>query len=75
MRPRRSHIEGEFELPDSSTIVVFVHGWSVTSTNTYGGLPDRLRGEARSVGLSLAVRNIFMARYISSHVEVLLEDN
>ena len=26
--------------------IVFVHGWSVTNTNTYGGLPQALRKNA-----------------------------
>ena len=28
-------------------VVVFVHGWSVTNIDTYGGLPDRLSAEAK----------------------------
>ena len=27
-------------------IVVLVHGWSVRNTDTYGGLPERLKREA-----------------------------
>ena len=28
-------------------LVVLVHGWSVRNTDTYGGLPERLRLEAK----------------------------
>ena len=55
-------------------LVVFVHGWSVTHTNTYGGLPDRLVAESRAAGLSLVVRQIYLGRYISFHDEVRVQD-
>jgi hypothetical protein len=55
-------------------LVVFVHGWSVTHTNTYGGLPDRLVAEAQAVGLDLLVKHIYLSRYISFHDEVRLRD-
>ena len=54
--------------------LVFVHGWSVTNTNTYGGLPARLRDEAKARGVSLAVKHVFLGRYISFHDEVRLPD-
>jgi len=56
------------------TIVVFVHGWSVTNTDTYGELPRRLRREASDAGLSLQLEDIFLGRYISFHDEVRLTD-
>ena len=31
-------------------LLVFVHGWSVTSTDTYGELPARLKSEAARAG-------------------------
>ena len=55
-------------------VVVFVHGWSVTNTNTYGGLPARLRNEAKTLGLDLTIKEIFLGRYISFHDEVRMED-
>lgn len=55
-------------------LVVFVHGWSVTHTDTYGGLPERLVAEAKAAGLSLTVRQIWLGRYISFHDEVRLRD-
>jgi len=56
------------------TVVVFVHGWSVTNTNTYGGLPARLRNEAKAQGLDLTIKEIFLGRYISFHDEVRVKD-
>ncbi|MEM6819108.1 MAG: phospholipase [Pseudomonadota bacterium] len=57
-----------------STLLVFVHGWSVTNTNTYGGLPDRLRNEAKAAGLGIEFRHVYLGRYISFHDEVTLAD-
>ncbi len=55
-------------------IIVFVHGWSVTDTSTYGELPQRLRREAGAAGLVLQLTDIFLGRYISFHDEVRLCD-
>jgi hypothetical protein len=55
-------------------IVIFVHGWSVTNTETYGGLPERLRLEAALQGMNIQVEEIFLGRYISFHDEVRLPD-
>jgi hypothetical protein len=49
-------------MPTQNKVVVFVHGWSVTSTDTYGGLPVRLRNEARARGLAVQVEEIFLGR-------------
>lgn len=54
--------------------VVFVHGWSVINTDTYGALPERLRAHAQAAGLSLQMQDIFLGRYISFHDEVRLSD-
>lgn len=55
--------------------VVFVHGWSVRSTSTYGELPDRLAAEARAdLGLDLDIHNLWLGRYISFRDEVRIED-
>ncbi len=61
-------------MPTSKIVVVFVHGWSVTNTNTYGGLPVRLRDEATAEGLDIQVKEIFLGRYISFHDEVRIRD-
>ncbi len=55
-------------------VVVFVHGWSVSHTKTYGGLPERLHREAAEVGLDIAVREIYLGKYVSFRDEVRLED-
>ncbi len=55
-------------------LVVFVHGWSVTHTDTYGGLPERLAAEGRAAGVPIAVRQIWLGRYISFHDEVRVPD-
>jgi len=55
-------------------VLVFVHGWSVSNTDTYGGLPDRLRTEATASGMDVLVKEIFLGRYISFHDEVRVPD-
>lgn len=58
-----------------SLVVVFVHGWSVTSTDTYAELPARLKREASAAGgPALDVRNIYLGQYVSFRDEVRLED-
>lgn len=56
-------------------IVLFVHGWSVTHTNTYGELPERLASEARrDPSLALDIKHLYLGRYISFHDEVQVAD-
>ncbi|HET7921410.1 MAG TPA: phospholipase [Gammaproteobacteria bacterium] len=56
-------------------IVVLVHGWSVRNTDTYGGLPERLKLEnRRNPDLQLDVRQIWLSEYISFHNEVTIPD-
>ncbi len=56
-------------------IVVLVHGWSVRNTDTYGGLPERLRLEAKgSTDLDIDVRSIWLSEYISFHNTVTIPD-
>jgi hypothetical protein len=55
-------------------VVVFVHGWSVTNTDTYGGLPVRLRESAKAAGIDIQVEEIFLGKYISFHDEVRVKD-
>lgn len=49
--------------------VLFVHGWSVTDTATYGGLPSRLKNEP-----GLDIQEVFLGKYISFEDEVRLDD-
>lgn len=61
-------------MPTNQFVVVFVHGWSVTNTNTYGGLPDRLREAAQNADLDIVIKDIYLGRYISFHDEVRICD-
>lgn len=49
--------------------IVFVHGWSVTHTDTYGDLPRWLAQKA-----DLEVENVYLGKYISFADPVTLED-
>jgi pimeloyl-ACP methyl ester carboxylesterase len=49
--------------------LVFVHGWSVRSTATYGELPARLERE-----LGLTAQHIFLGKYISFDDSVTMDD-
>jgi hypothetical protein len=55
-------------------VVVFVHGWSVTNTDTYGGLPARLSAEAKALGIDIQLEEIYLGRYISFHDEIRVSD-
>ncbi len=55
-------------------ILIFVHGWSVTSKDTYGQLPEAIQAAASASGLQIETRHIFLGRYISFHDEVTLDD-
>ncbi len=51
-------------------LVVFVHGWSASNTNTYGGLPEALSQQAKGVTVS----HLFLGKYISFADEVTVDD-
>lgn len=55
-------------------ILIFVHGWSVTNTNTYGELPEAVSREAARYNLDIDIRHIHLGRYISFHDEVEVRD-
>ena len=55
-------------------VVVFVHGWSVTNIDTYGGLPARLSVEANALGIDIQLEEIYLGRYISFHDEIRVSD-
>lgn len=61
-------------MKNGSKVLVFVHGWSVTNTATYGALPERLKTEAKRAGMDVIIEEIFLGRYISFQDEVRLED-
>lgn len=54
-------------------LIVFVHGWSVTNTDTYGGLPTALVNRA-SPTLDLKITHLYLGKYISFADEVNLDD-
>lgn len=54
--------------------LIFVHGWSVTHTDTYGNLPKILRDRAAAAGFSLETIDIHLGRYVSFRNEVRMDD-
>lgn len=56
------------------TTLVFVHGWSVTNTSTYGALPLRLQQQAAAEGIALDVADIWLAEYVSFDDAVTMPD-
>lgn len=55
-------------------IVIFVHGWSVTHTDTYGELPQWLASLGRAGNLDIQVGNVHLGRYISFVDTITLDD-
>jgi hypothetical protein len=56
------------------TTLVFVHGWSVTNTSTYGALPLRLQQQAVAEGIALDVADIWLSEYVSFDDVVTMAD-
>lgn len=54
--------------------VIFVHGWSVQHTDTYGDLPAWLQGQPGPGGTPFAVGNIHLGKYISFDDAVTVDD-
>ena len=50
--------------------VIFVHGWSVQNTDTYGGLPAWLQQK----GAQFQVQNVYLGKYISFNDTVTVDD-
>ena len=55
-------------------IVIFVHGWSVQHTNTYGGLPRWLTGQTGPDGKPFEVGSVYLGRYVSFEDTVTVDD-
>lgn len=53
--------------------IVFVHGWSVTNTQSYGGLPAALVKNA-SAKLDVQVTHLYLGKYVSFADEVKVDD-
>jgi len=56
------------------TTLVFVHGWSVTSTATYGQMPQRLQQRAAASGLAMTLADIWLSEYVSFDDAVTMAD-
>lgn len=56
------------------TTLVFVHGWSVTHTSTYGALPQRLQQQAAAHGIALDISDIWLSEYVSFDDAVTMPD-
>ena len=54
--------------------LIFIHGWSVTNTDTYGELPAALSAVASSYGLELKIQHLYLGKYVSFHDEITLDD-
>jgi len=54
-------------------LIVFVHGWSVTNTNTYGGLPAALSKNAPA-GADIRVEHLYLGKYVSFADEINVDD-
>ncbi|QNK01558.1 phospholipase [Dyella telluris] len=54
--------------------LVFVHGWSVTNTSTYGALPAQLQAQAAAAGITLTVADIWLSEYVSFDDAVTMAD-
>lgn len=61
-------------MANSEIVLVFLHGWSVTHTDTYGSLPERLVGELRESGKPARIEDVHLGRYISFQDEVRVKD-
>jgi len=55
-------------------LLVFVHGWSVTDTSTYGGMPDALVAAGAAAGIAIERVDIRLGRYVSFQDEVRMPD-
>lgn len=55
-------------------ILIFVHGWSVTNTDTYGRLPAVLENLAPKYNLDIDIKHIWLGRYISFNDEISMTD-
>lgn len=54
--------------------LVFVHGWSITNTATYGDLPWRLQQQASAAGMRLTLTDLWLSEYVSFDDAVGMDD-
>lgn len=55
-------------------IIIFVHGWSVRHTDTYGELPRWIASQTDADGQRFKVENVFLGKYISFDDTVTVDD-
>jgi len=55
-------------------IVIFVHGWSVRHTETYGDLPRWLEAQGRANNAPIQAGNVYLGKYISFSDAVTVDD-
>lgn len=53
--------------------LIFVHGWSVTNTETYGEMPSALNLHAPPE-LDLRIEHLYLAKYVTFSDEVVMDD-
>ncbi|OOG56316.1 phospholipase [Rhodanobacter sp. C03] len=56
------------------TTLVFVHGWSVSNTSTYGQMPQQLQLRAAAAGLPLTLADVWLSEYVSFDDAVTMPD-
>jgi hypothetical protein len=56
------------------TTLVFVHGWSVSDTSTYGQMPQQLQQRAVAAGLPLTLADVWLSEYVSFDDVVTMAD-
>ena len=55
-------------------IIIFVHGWSVRHTETYGEFPRWIASQSGADGQRFKVENVFLGKYISFEDTVTMDD-
>jgi hypothetical protein len=56
------------------TTLVFVHGWSVNDTSTYGQMPELLQQRAAADGMTLTLADVWLSEYVSFDDAVTISD-
>lgn len=59
-------------MAERSIIAVFVHGWSVTNAETYGGMPQGFETGRKRAARAIEIEHAFPVRHADFHDEVRL---
>jgi hypothetical protein len=54
--------------------LIFVHGWSVTNTDTYGEVPQALEERAVRDGVALSIQHVYLGKYVSFNDTITMSD-